>query len=191
MTRLQTITLLALAALMAFPAMSFAQPLRQMPGSRPFLPGSPLQPTPIPNSRVRAAANAVGVESTDFYPKNGYPKVLGDAVEQGSAAGGAAGGAGGTSGGNTGVQSAGSSGFQGNTGNQIGAGGGTTVLGNLFGGSNYLQGGVGFNLGNPVVTPSGVTGGGFSGMVPKGFGFGGTPDLNKKWFTPLSDSTTK
>lgn len=54
-----------------------------MPGSRPFFP-STLTPPGVPNSRTRPAASAVGVESTDFYTKNGYAKQLGDAVEAGS-----------------------------------------------------------------------------------------------------------
>ena len=166
----------ALLALVLAPDFASAQPLRQMPGSRPFLPGSPLQPTPIPNSRVRASANAIGVESTDFYPKNGYPKMLGDAIEQGSASGAAGGGAGG------GVAGAGggAGGLGGGAGGGIGGGGG------LGGGG----GGSGFN-----VTPPGggvsITGGAFSGIVPKGFGFGGVPDFTQSWFMPLSNGPTR
>jgi hypothetical protein len=183
-------------ALACFTADVYAQPIRQMPGSRPFLPGAPLMPPANPNTRTRPAASAVGLESTDFYPKNGYPKQLGDAVEAGSnqgasAAGGAAGGAGG---GVSGVQAAGSGGFQGNTGNQIGQQGGGTVFGGLFGGNNTLNGGNQQGL-NPPMDPiranAGFTGGGFSGMVPKGFGFGGTPDLSKSWTTPLTGGLNK
>lgn len=193
MIRLHWITLVALPIIAAaFPAVSLAQPTRQMPGSRPFLPGTPRYQVPEPNSRTKPAASATGLESTDFYPKNGYPKVLGDAVEAGTASGSSGGSAAAGSGGNTGVQSAGSQGFQGNTGNQIGQNGGTTILGNLFGGSSYLNGGVGFNLGvGPTTAGAGLTGGGFSGMVPKGFGFGGTPDLYRKWSPPLTGATGK
>ncbi len=193
--RIRHLFLLALA-IACIPADAFAQPIRQMPGSRPFLPGLPLMPPANPNSRVRAAASATGVESTDFYPKNGYPKVLGDSVESGSSqtGGGAAAVGGGAGGGVQGVQAAGSGGFQGNTGNQIGQQGGGTVFGGLFGGNNAISGGSVNGL-NPPVDPiranAGFTGGGFSGMVPKGFGFGGTPDLSKSWTTPLSGGQNK
>jgi len=162
------------------PEAAQAQPSRQMPGTRPYLPGSPpINPTPL-NPRTRAAANAVGVESTDFYGKKGYPKVLGDAVES-QTTGGAGGGA---NTGVSGVQAAGSSGFQGNTGNQIGQNGGGTVLGGLFGGGG--GGGIsGF-------TPGGqYTGGAFTGMAPKGFGFGGTPEFSQSFTRPMNGGTGK
>lgn len=144
-----------------------AQPIRQLPGSRPFLAG--MLPQSPPNSRVRPAASQVGLESTDFYIKKGYPKQLGDAVEAGAAGGNVGGGlAGGAAGntGNTGVQSAGSGGFQGNAGTQIGAG-------SLFGGSFLGGGGGQAGFGN--MGSNGFTGGGLVGLSPKGFGFGGTP----------------
>ena len=172
--------LVAVSVVWFIPELAQAQPSRQLPGARPFL-ASMMQP---PNSRVRPAPSQVGVESTDFYGKRGYPKQLGDAVETASTGAGAAGMAGAAAGntGNTGVQSAGSGGFQGNTGNQIGQQGGGTILGGVFGFTNQT-GGNGFG-GNQ--SPSrGMTGGGFSGMVPKGFGFGGTPDLSNSWSTPL------
>lgn len=157
-----------------------AQPSRQMPGTRPYLPGSPpINPTPL-NPRTRAAASAVGVESTDFYGKKGYPRVLGDAVESQTTGGASA------SGGNngvSGVQAAGSSGFQGNTGNQIGQNGGGTVLGGLFGGGGG---------GTSGFTPGGqFTGGAFTGMAPKGFGFGGTPEFSRSYTTPMNGSAGK
>lgn len=183
-------------AVTCFAADVYAQPIRQMPGSRPFLPGLPLMPPANPNTRTRAAASATGLESTDFYPKNGYPKVLGDAVESGSTSGtsGTSGTTGSASGGVQGVQAAGSGGFQGNSGNQIGQQGGGTVFGGLFGGTNALNGGNQQGLNpppDPIRANAGFTGGGFSGMVPKGFGFGGTPDLSKSWTTPLSGGLNK
>ena len=162
------ITMVALFCFYSSPDMLQAQPMRQWPGVRPHL---TMMQTP-PNSRTRPASSMVGLESTDFYGKRGYPKQLGDNVEALNTGGatGAAGGAAGNNG-NTGVQSAGSSGFQGNTGNQIGQNGGGTILGGIFGFSNNMGNGFGGNR-----TPSpGMTGGGFTGMVPKGFGFGGTP----------------
>lgn len=77
-------------------------------------------------------------------------------------------------------------GFQGNTGNQIGQNGGGTILGGLFGGNNFNN--QGLNLqgsGNGLS----LTGGGFSGMVPKGFGFGGTPEWRHEWKSPLQGVT--
>ena len=187
--------LLVAVAVVCMPEDLLAQPLRQIPGTRPYLPGIPIMPPNVPNSRVRPAASQVGLESTDFYPKNGYPKVLGDAIEQGNAqstgAGGVGGIGGGIGGGVQGVQAAGSGGFQGNTGNQIGNQGGGTIFGGLFGGNNTISGGGGNNnLGlNPPMDPiranAGFTGGGFSGVTPKGFGFGGTPELSKSWIAPL------
>ena len=96
---------LALGWVMLDAAAVLAQPVRNFPGSRPVLPGSPVPQFPPPNDRVRQAASQVGFQSADFYAKNGYPKVLGDAVEQGSVGGGQAGGqagAGGQTGGQTG-----------------------------------------------------------------------------------------
>jgi hypothetical protein len=171
------------------PEVAQAQPSRSMPGTRPYLPGSPpINPTPL-NPRTRAAASAVGVESTDFYGKKGYPKVLGDAVESQTTGGASAAstGAAGTNTGVSGVQSAGSSGFQGNTGNQIGQNGGGTVLGGLFGGG----GGQFANGFNNKAPGEGMTGGAFTGMVPKGFGFGGTPEVSRTWTTPLHGATGK
>ncbi|HQR09022.1 MAG TPA: hypothetical protein PLN21_19525 [Gemmatales bacterium] len=147
-----------------------AQPLRQLPGTRPFLAGMMPQQAPPLNTRVRPAASSVGVESTDFYGKRGYPKQLGDFYEAASGASGTAA----ATGGNQGLQSAGSSGFQGNTGNQIGQNGGGTVLGGLFGGGGGGAGG-GAGGGGGFTTPGSFTGGGFTGISPKGFGFGGTP----------------
>lgn len=168
-----------MALWLILPENILAQPMRQLPGVRPFLAGQ-LPQQRQPNSRVRPAASQVGLESTDFYIKNGYPKQLGDFVESGAAlAGGAAGGVGGN-GGNAGVQAAGSMGFQGNTGNQIGQNAGGTVLGGLFGGGGVgggFAGATGFRQGNQIggsASGLGFTGGGFSGAVPKGFGFGGS-----------------
>ncbi len=162
-------SLAALSLSWLIPTIGHAQPIRQMPGTRPFLVGMLPQQGPPLNTRVRPAASQVGVESTDFYGKRGYPKQLGDAVETASMGASASGMAAGGVAGNTGVQSSGSAGFQGNTGNQIGQNGGGTILGGLFGGGATGAGAAGFsNSGN-------VTGGGFSGLSPKGFGFGGTP----------------
>lgn len=163
------------------PEMAQAQPSRQLPGVRPHL--SMMQNPP--NSRTRPAASQVGLESTDFYGKKGYPKQLGDNVEAlntgGAAAAGNAGGAAGNTG-NTGVQAAGSGGFQGNTGNQIGQNGGGTILGGIFGFSNNNAGN---GFGGNKSPNNGMTGGGFTGLVPKGFGFGGTPELSNGWAAPL------
>lgn len=168
---------LALSAL--FPALALAQPTRQMPGSRPFLPGTPRYQVPEPNSRTKAAASATGLESTDFYPKNGYPKVLGDAVEAGSASGGAAGG------GSAGLSGGGSAGV---TGGSLGSGGGGSLGGGSLGG-----GGTGtFSFSQPGSGVS-ITGGAFSGVIPKGFGFGGVPDpdFNHTWLQPRSSGKSK
>lgn len=168
--RVRSILILSLSISAATADVVQAQPMRQLPGVRPHL---TMMQNP-PNSRTRPAANMVGLESTDFYGKRGYPKQLGDTVEAlttgGAAAAGATGGVAGNNG-NAGVQSAGSSGFQGNTGNQIGQNGGGTILGGVFGISHNPGNGFG---GNRMLSP-GLTGGGFTGMVPKGFGFGGTP----------------
>ena len=188
MTRLIGLILAVTGFVGLAPEQAQAQPSRQMPGTRPYLPGSPpINPTPL-NPRTRAAASAVGVESTDFYGKKGYPKVLGDSVES-QTTGGAAGGAAtaGGNNGNQGVQSAGSSGFQGNSGNQIGNNGGGTILGGLFGFANNNQGGNGFNAGSS----SSVTGGAFTGMVPKGFGFGGSPDFSHSSTSPFHGASGK
>lgn len=171
--------IIVLSIVVFTPDLVWAQPNRQMPGTRPHLPGSPPANFPAANSRTRAAQSGVGLESTDFYGKKGYPRILGDSVEASTTGG--AGGAATTGGGNQGVQSAGSGGFQGNTGNQIGNQGGGTILGGVFGFSNQNGG---FGGGNQ---PGGaMTGGGFTGMVPKGFGFGGTPDFTRSWTAPLS-----
>ena len=164
-------SLAALSLSWLIPTIGHAQPIRQMPGTRPFLVGMLPQQGPPLNTRVRPAASQVGVESTDFYGKRGYPKQLGDAVEALTTGTGASGMAAGGVTGNTGVQSSGSAGFQGNTGNQIGQNGGGTILGGLFGGGGGVGGSVGAGFGNS----GNVTGGGFSGLSPKGFGFGGTP----------------
>ncbi|MFT3880079.1 MAG: hypothetical protein QM703_10525 [Gemmatales bacterium] len=170
--------LMAIAAWFVLaPESAQAQPSRQLPGTRPYLPGSPpINQTPL-NPRTRAAASAVGVESTDFYGKKGYPKVLGDAIESQTTGGSAASGVSGANTGVSGVQASGSSGFQGNTGNQIGQNGGGTVLGGLFGGG----GGGGFNA-----PGNGFSGGAFTGVVPKGFGFGGTPEYSRSWTAPMN-----
>lgn len=167
MFTIRWMSLTALTLSWLLPNLAHAQPLRQMPGTRPFLAGMlPQQGAPL-NTRVRPAASSVGVESTDFYGKRGYPKQLGDFFEGSTGASGAV--AGGNNG-IQGVQAAGSSGFQGNTGNQIGQNGGGTVLGGLFGGGGGAGGGIqGFSA------PSSFTGGAFAGVNPKGFGFGGTP----------------
>ena len=171
----------SLALVLFVPEVASAQPIRQMPGSRPFLPGAPLTPPGVPNSRTRPAASAVGVESTDFYTKNGYPKQLGDAVEAGSAqAAGAqtAGGGGGIGGAGGGIAGAGGGvgGGGGGIGGGIGGGGG-----GLIGSNNFPP--------SSGITGNGVTGGGFSGLVPKGFGFGGTPNLYHSWTSPLHGSS--
>lgn len=157
-----------------------AQPNRQFPGGRVFLPGSPITPPTVPNSRTRPAASAVGRESTDFYPKNGYPKVLGDAVEQGSTSGqaggaAAAGAAGGVAGGVSGGVSGG--GVSGGVSGGIGGGGGV--------------GGGGGGVVGLLPNRNGFTGGGFSGMVPKGFGFGGTPTWTDSVLAPLHGGSAR
>ncbi|MBL8823649.1 MAG: hypothetical protein JNJ77_13755 [Planctomycetia bacterium] len=166
----------AFVALMITPEMTWAQPARQMPGTRPFLPSTPPNNFPPANSRVRAAPSATGQESTDFYTKNGYPKVLGDAVEQGNAQGQAGGAAGG--------------GLAGGGGGLAGGGLGGGVGGGLAGGGG--GGAIGFRSfqTNTTLSPSGLTGGGFSGVVPKGFGFGGAPaHFNQSWFAPMHGVT--
>lgn len=156
---------LALLSVVLLPEWAFAQPSRNMPGTRPYLPGSPpINPTPL-NPRTRSAASAVGVESTDFYGKKGYPRVLGDAVES-QTTGGAAGGA----------SAAGSltGGLSGGAAGGLSGGGGLTGGGGLSGGGGGGGGGTGFFI-NPTPFGTGITGGGFTGLVPKGFGFGGLP----------------
>jgi len=193
MNRYRYLIILALGVALLLPDQTQAQPARQMPGTRPFLPTTPPNNFPPANSRVRTAPSQVGLESTDFYPKNGYPKVLGDAVEAGNAQGQAGGAGGSANSGVQGVQAQGNtSGFQGNTGNNIGMNG-STVLGNLFGGfSQYNTGGIGYNQGGFDPSRSGgFTGGGFTGMVPKGFGFGGTPNLDRSWTSPLNGGTNR
>ncbi len=179
MKTLRCLGLAMLSMVVLMPERASAQPMRQMPGARPFL---AVMQNP-PNSRVRQAANMVGLESTDFYGKKGYPRVLGDAVEAASTGGNSTGMAGNTglsgSTGNMGVQSSGSAGFQGNTGNQIGQNGGGTVLGGIFGVVNNTGGN---GLGG--ASSGSITNGGFTGMVPKGFGFGGTPSTET--YTPLN-----
>ncbi|HQR09505.1 MAG TPA: hypothetical protein PLN21_21965 [Gemmatales bacterium] len=186
MTRLMGLLLTTAAWCALAPETAFAQPSRNMPGTRPYLPGSPpINPSPL-NPRTRAAADAVGVESTDFYGKKGYPRVLGDAVETQVTGGSAAAGNNGVSG----VQAAGSSGFQGNTGNQIGQNGGGTVLGGLFGGGGGGGGGAGGGGGGFSLSGQ-YTGGAFTGMVPKGFGFGGTPEFGRSWTVPMNGGNGK
>ncbi len=156
--------------MLMFPQWALAQPSRQMPGTRPFLPGSPpINPAPL-NPRTTPSASQVGVQSTDFYGKRGYPKVLGDSVETQST-GGAAAGAAGLTGGSAGA-AGGAAGLGGGGLGGGGLGGGGLGGGGLGGGG--LGGGGGFNPNNQGNTP-GITGGGFSGLAPKGFGFGGVP----------------
>jgi len=139
-----------------------AQPPRSIPGGRIGLPSSPKVNFPPANPRTRAAPNQVGQASTDFYAKNGYPKGLGDAVEQGSGGGAGGGGAGGGLGG-------GGLGGGGLGGGGLGGGG--------LGGGGLGGGGLGGGAGGGFFLPRfGFTGGGFTGSAPKGFGFGGTPD---------------
>jgi len=157
--------------MLMFPQWALAQPSRQMPGTRPFLPGSPpINPAPL-NPRTTPAASQVGVQSTDFYGKRGYPKVLGDSVEtqsSGTTTGSAAGVAGGSTGSTGGSVSGGSAGL----------GGGGALGGGGLGGGGIFGG---FNANNQGNTP-GITGGGFSGLAPKGFGFGGVPSFENSSF---------
>jgi hypothetical protein len=148
-----------------------AQPARQSPVLGQFMKQTP--PPPPANQRVRPAPNQVGFETTDFYPKQGYPRFLGDAVDaaQGSAQGGQMGQSGQV--GTIGQFGQFGGGFQGNIGNQIGQQSGGTIFGGIFGGG----GGGGSRAGGLVNATGGFTGGGFTGgMMPKGFGFGGTPE---------------
>lgn len=159
--------LISACVVMLLPSATMAQPSRQMPGLRPYLPGSPLRPIPEANSRTTSAPSQTGLQSTDFYGKKGYPRVLGDAVETGSSSGGtAAGTTGGISGGS----------ISGGVGGGIGGGGltGGGLGGGLSGGGGALGGFGNLGSGN---AGAGLTGGGFSGLVPKGFGFGGTPSV--------------
>jgi hypothetical protein len=151
-----------------------AQPSRQLPVLSQFMKQTP--PPPPANQRVRPAPNQVGFETTDFYPKQGYPRFLGDAVDaaQGSAQGSGQLGQSGQVG-TIGQFGQFGGGFQGNTGNQIGQNSGGTIFGGIFGGGG--GGGGGGRPGGGLVNPGGVTGGGFTGgAMPKGFGFGGTPE---------------
>ena len=152
-------------ALLMFPHWALAQPSRQMPGTRPYLPGAPPITAAALNPRTQPAPSQTGVQSTDFYGKRGYPKVLGDSVETQSS-GGASGSAAGASGGSLGAGGGSISGGAGGLGGGIGGGGG-------LGGGGILGG---FSANNQGSSP-GITGGGFSGLVPKGFGFGGVPSF--------------
>jgi hypothetical protein len=155
-----------------------AQPSRQTPPLTPYFPPSTPAGYPDPNSRVRPSANQIGNQSTDIYAKNGYPKMLGDAVEQGSATGGSAIGTAGVAG------QSGSFGG-GALGGSISGGGGAfgSISGGGIGGGGFGGGG---QTGGGLVNRNGITGGGFTGgLMPKGFGFGGTPDFTKTW-APLS-----
>ena len=161
--------------MLMFPQWALAQPSRQMPGTRPFLPGSPpINPVPL-NPRTTPAASQVGVQSTDFYGKRGYPKVLGDSVETQSS-GGTTGSAAGIAGGSTGASGS-------ISGGAAGLGGGGALGGGGLGGGSLGGGGIlgGFNANNQGNTP-GITGGGFSGLAPKGFGFGGVPAFENSSF---------
>ncbi len=140
-----------------------AQPARQSPGVRPHF------PPPTLNDGFPAANG----RAPDIYGKKGYPRLLGDNVDASSGGGGATGNTGATGG-------LGGGGFQGNTGNQIGSMQGGTILGGLFGGGG--AGGGGGQLGGGLSPPrNGFSGGGFTGLAPKGFGFGGTPDFTRSW----------
>jgi hypothetical protein len=186
MSRMIGLILIVAAVVTLAPERVQAQPSRQMPGTRPYLPGTPPINAAALNPRIQAAPSNTGVQSTDFYGKRGYPKVLGDSVETQSSGASASGTAAGISGGNAGVQSSGSAGFQGNTGNQIGQNGGGTILGGLFGGGGFRDPN-GFNGGSS----GSLTGGAFTGMAPKGFGFGGTPDSSNSWTSPLHGASGK
>lgn len=167
---------IASLVVLALPEVSFAQPSRQLPGTRPYLPGSPpINQAPL-NPRTRAAASATGLESTDFYGKKGYPKVVGDAVES-QTTGGASGGSISASGGT--LAGSASSGSISGSASGTSAGG---ISGSLTGGGTAI-GGFGFGNASGSANP-GITGGGFSGLVPKGFGFGGVPaseDSSLQW----------
>jgi hypothetical protein len=186
MARRGSWTLLALAiwSLFALESAS-AQPARQMPALGQFLKQTP--PPPPANQRVRPAANQIGFTSTDFYPKQGYPRFLGDAVDaaQGTGQSGMTGASGQM--GQTGQTGQFGGGFQGNIGNQIGQNSGGTIFGGLFGGGGGGAGGGGMAGGGLLPGRSaGISGGGFTGgMVMKGFGFGGTPDLSSSSNAPL------
>jgi hypothetical protein len=170
MRRLTWFGLLALGVLLVWGSDAQAQPSRQMPGSRHPIATSPPRTFPDPNTRTRPAASQIGFQSADVYAKPGYPKFLGDAVETGaSQTGGAAiaGGGGAIAGGAGGIGGIAGGGTLGIAG---GAGGGGTA--------GFLRPSRGDGFG-------GFTGGGFSGIVPKGFGFGGTPDLTHSSLNPL------
>jgi hypothetical protein len=163
-----------------------AQPSGRTPPLGPYFPSSTINGFPDPNSRVRPSPNQVGLQSADIYAKNGYPKMLGDAVEQGTSSGSSGGG---STVGTIGQSGQFGGGFQGNTGNQIGQNSGGTIFGGIFGGGGGGGGG-GQTVGGGLIN-RGVTGGGFSGgMMPKGFGFGGTPDFTKSW-APVNGGPNK
>jgi hypothetical protein len=168
--------MLALGVVFVWGDVASAQPGRQMPGSRQPIGTSPPRTFPDPNSRVRPSANQIGFQSADVYAKPGYPKFLGDAVETGSQTGGSTAITGGAAGAAGNAGSVNGGGFQGNIGNQIGSNTGGTILGGLFG----LRPGEG-----PMARGSGFSGGGLSGIVPKGFGFGGTPEITSSSLNPL------
>lgn len=154
---------------------TLAQPARQAPAVRVFLKQQGGDPNG--NQRRSPGPGQIGWVSWDIYGKKGYPRFLGDNVD---AVSGATGNTGATGqmgqAGQTGLMGLGGGGFQGNLGNQIGQNSGGTILGGLFGGG--IGGGIGGGgaIGQLGGLSPGFTGGGFSGMVPKGFGFGGTPD---------------
>ncbi len=181
MRRLGWLSVLALGVVFLDGDVASAQPGRQMPGSRQPIGTSPPRNFPAPNERVRPAASQTGFQSADVYGKPGYPKFLGDAVETGSQAGGSTGTAG-ASGASGAAGSVNGAGFQGNIGNQIGSNTGGTILGGLFG---LRPGEAGRGMG------SGFSGGGLSGVVPKGFGFGGTPDITSSSLNPLNGGFTR
>jgi hypothetical protein len=146
----------------------------------PYFPPSTPAGFPDPNSRVKPSPNQVGNQSIDLYAKNGYPKMLGDAVEQGSVTGGATTGVtGGTLGGTSGVAG------------QSGSFGGGALGGSISGGGAFGTGGGGGGLTGGGLINRGISGGGFTGgLMPKGFGFGGTPDFTRTW-APLNGGPNK
>jgi len=171
MHRLVIVSLVAVWILSLGIETASAQPSGRTPPLTPYFPPSTKANFPDPNSRVRPAANQVGNQSVDIYAKNGYPKMLGDAVEQGSATGGS------TTTGTAGVAGGGFGG--GALGGSISGGGG--AFGSISGGGIGGGGGGGGLTGGGFVN-RGITGGGFTGgLMPKGFGFGGTPDFTKNW----------
>jgi hypothetical protein len=155
-----------------------AQPSGRTPPLGPYFPPSTPANFPDPNSRVKPSPNQIGNQSVDVYAKNGYPKMLGDAVEQGSATGG----------GSTTAGISGQSGFGGGAaGGILGGQQAGQALGGISGGigGGGIGGGGGGLTGGGLIN-RGITGGGFTGgLMPKGFGFGGTPDFTKTW-APLN-----